>query len=145
SKIGFKGGVRVQMEKEKQDIAIFFKEFITNICIPYYTRISINVTNEVSKKWIKTFAPFEITYLIDNFISNSKKARASEINFLISEDKNKLKIEVIDNGKGLDKRISNISDIFKRTVSTTRGGAGLGLYDAKKIISELGGTIDAEN
>ena len=44
----------------------------------------------------------------------------------------------------VNSKIKKIDEIFERNVSTTRGGAGLGLYDARKIINKLKGKINAE-
>ena len=145
SKIGFKGGITEQMENGKQDIVKFIEEFVINICAEYYENIDIKTNNQVSSKFIKEFIPFEITYIIDNFISNSKKAQATKIQFLFSEEKSQAVLEIIDNGNGLNTKIKNIEEIFERNFSTTRGGAGLGLYDARKIINKLKGKITAEN
>ena len=145
SKIGYKGGITEEMEDEKQDIIIFMVEFIKNICADYYVNIDIKVDNSIKSEFIKEFKPFEVTYVIDNFISNAKKQNASEIIFKCYKKDGNAIVEVIDNGNGLDSKIKDIKDIFKRNVSTTRGGAGLGLYDAKKIISKFKGKIEAEN
>lgn len=145
SKIGFKGGITQEMEHEEQDLVIFIQEFIKNICIPYYGSVKITIHNFVSKKLIKNFRPFEMTYVIDNLISNSKKASATEIEFKLSEEDESVILDVIDNGKGLSPKINDISSIFERNVTTTRGGAGLGLYDAKKILSKIKAKISAED
>jgi len=145
SKIGFKGGITDEMEKGRQDIILFISEFLTNICSPFYSKIEIKVENTIKSKFVKEFIPFEMTYVIDNLISNARKAKASEIVFKFTEEKSNATIEIIDNGNGLHSKIKDIQDIFKRNVSTTRGGAGLGLYDAKKIIKKIGGRISAQN
>jgi signal transduction histidine kinase len=144
AKIGFKGGITEQMEKGKQDIIQFTSEFVKNICTLYYETVDIQVENTITRKYVREFSPFEMTYVIDNFISNSKKQNATKILFKLYERGNKAIIEVIDDGDGLSKSIKNIEDIFSRNVSTTRG-AGLGLYDAKKILSKMEVTIQAEN
>jgi len=145
AKIGFKGGITEEMDNGKQDLIKFIEEFVINICAKYYEDINIKIDNQVKSKFVKEFIPFEITYMVDNLISNSKKAHATTIEFCFSEEKNKVILEVIDNGNGLNPKIKKINEIFERNVSTTRGGAGLGLYDAKKIMNKLKGKIDAES
>ena len=144
SKIGFKGGITEEMESEKQDVVQFIDEFIKNICITYYVNINIEIDNTIKRKYIREFTPFELTYVIDNFISNSKKANASKMLFKFYEQEDNAIIEILDNGKGLDSRIDKIENIFNRNVSTTRGGAGLGLFDARKILSKMKCKINAE-
>jgi len=144
SKVGFKGGITEEMESEKQDVIQFIGEFIKNICIPYYININIEIDNTIKRKYIREFAPFELTYVIDNFISNSKKAHATKMLFKLYEQEDNAIIEIVDNGNGLNPKIDKIEDIFNRTVSTTRGGAGLGLFDARKILSKIKCKISAE-
>ena len=144
SKIGFKGGITEDMEREKQDVIQFIDEFIKNICITYYINIHITTSNSIKKDYVREFAPFELTYIIDNFISNSKKANATDLEFNFYEEDNKAIIEIVDNGDGLNSKIDKIEDIFNRNVSTTRGGAGLGLFDARKILSKINCKISAE-
>ena len=144
SKIGFKGGITEEMERGKQDVIQFMYEFIKNICVSYYVNIEIEIDNKIEQEYKREFAPFELTYVVDNFISNSKKAGASKISFSLYVQEKQAIIEIVDNGKGLNPRIKNIDDIFQRTVSTTRGGAGLGLFDARKILSKMKCTISAE-
>ena len=145
SKIGYKGGITEQMERGKQDIIQFMSEFIQNICREYYDTIDIQIDDKIKKKYVKEFAPFELTYVIDNLISNSKKQNAKRIIFKFFEKDAAAIIEVIDNGDGLSPKIKDIENIFGRTVSTTRGGAGLGLYDARKILSKIKAKISAES
>ena len=45
-----------------------------------------------------------------------------------------------DDGVGLDKSITDVESIFERGYSTTFG-FGLGLYHAKKVVTEMRGTI----
>jgi hypothetical protein len=147
AKIGYKGGITKEMENEKQDIIEFILEFLENICKKYYTQLKFNYTNYTNQngaKLVKEFKPFEIIYLIDNFISNSKKAHATEINFYVRDTKNAVIVEIDDNGDGLDKKASDPQKIFEKNISYT-GGSGLGLYDAKNIIEKLGGKIYASN
>ncbi len=145
SKIGYRGGITEEMEKERQDLIKFIEEFVRNICINYYGGIDIKIENDVKTKFIKEFIPFELTYVIDNFISNSKKNHATEIKFHFFNEGEKIVFEITDNGKGLNPKIKKIDEIFERNVSTTRGGAGLGLYDARKIINKVNGKISAQN
>lgn len=144
SKIGYKGGITEQMESENQDVIEFMTEFIRNICITYYLNIEIEIENSIQREFTKEFSPFELTYVIDNFISNSKKAGATKIFFRFYEQENNAIVEIEDNGKGLSPKIKDIEDIFNRNVSTTRGGAGLGLFDARKILSKMKCKINAE-
>lgn len=143
SKIGHKGGITKQLESKKQDLILFFLEYLENICKKYYDKIKIEYKNYCADSFIIRFKPFKLGYLIDNFISNSKKADAKNITFILKQKQDSLIMEVIDDGKGLDKKIEDKDEIFEETVSYT-GGSGLGLYDTKQILKEIGGTIQVE-
>jgi signal transduction histidine kinase len=144
SNIGFKGGITQALERGKQDIIQFINEYITNICMNFYDTISIEMDNSIKREYIKEFSPFKMTYVIDNFISNSKKHKATKISFRFYEQEDLAILEVVDNGIGLHSSITDIESIFKRNVSTTREGAGLGLYDARSYLDEMNCQISAE-
>jgi signal transduction histidine kinase len=62
--------------------------------------------------------------------------RDGEVNLSISEDKekNKIDIDVVDNGKGIEKK--NWKNIFRPGYSTKRRGWGLGLSLTKRIVEK---------
>ncbi len=74
-------------------------------------------------------------WVIENLIKNSLDAidhKNGKINVLVSSVKNKVEIEVKDNGKGID--IKRRKDVFRPGYSTKRRGWGLGLSLSKRII-----------
>jgi len=90
----------------------------------------------------KIFRPLEITTLIDILISNSEKAKASEIEFTFKQLKNKTYLFVSDNGNGIQENYLN--SIFDLGFTTTNG-SGIGLFQAKEIVkNDLDGDITVE-
>jgi signal transduction histidine kinase len=81
------------------------------------------------------------SWVIENLLKNSLDAIDKEegiINVrLFSNSKDKICIEIEDNGKGIES--SNLSYIFKPGYSTKKRGWGLGLSLAKRIIKEYHG------
>lgn len=76
-------------------------------------------------------------WVIENLIKNAYDAidhGSGRIEIFISEQKNKVEIEVSDNGKGIDKK--RRKDVFRPGYSTKRRGWGLGLSLSKRIIEE---------
>jgi PAS domain S-box-containing protein len=62
----------------------------------------------------------------------------------ILEENNRIRVEVTDNGCGMDENTKN--RLFTSFFSTKGGkGTGLGLLVTQKIISELGGTIEVQS
>ena len=85
------------------------------------------------------FIPIEVILMLDNIVSNSKKAKANELKFSSVLKNNKAVILFEDNGTGLIKEAEN-ANIFEKGVSYTNG-SGLGLYQIKQIIQKIGGCV----
>ncbi len=143
SNIAAKGGVTESINEREVDLISFFYEYLENICRKYVDGVQINISDRPKKEFKKRIKPFEMTYLIDNFISNSSKAKASQINFNFEITNDELKIIITDNGNGLNKSITNIDSIFEPGITTTRG-SGLGLYDVRNILNKISSSIRAE-
>jgi two-component sensor histidine kinase len=74
-------------------------------------------------------------WVIENLIKNSLDAiehKEGKIDISIEELKNRIEIEVHDNGKGIDYK--RRKDVFRPGYSTKRRGWGLGLSLSKRII-----------
>ena len=75
---------------------------------------------------------------------NAKKANANNVWFEISNPtKNTFRLEVSDDGDGLDFEVQDVKSIFEKGVTTKKGGSGLGLYHSREILAEMGGSIEA--
>ena len=101
--------------------------------------INIPPTNKIYEINLR---PLEITTMIDNFIQNSQKAKATKIifDFLIDADCFVLTVE--DDGCGIAK--DNLDNIFQLGYTTTNG-SGIGLFNVKETIRQMNGTIDVES
>nr|WP_315016486.1 sensor histidine kinase [uncultured Campylobacter sp.] len=101
--------------------------------------INIPPTNKIYEINLR---PLEITTMIDNFIQNSQKAKATKIifDFLIDADYFVLTVE--DDGCGIAKY--NLDNIFQLGYTTT-DGSGIGLFNIKETIKQMNGTIDVES
>jgi len=74
-------------------------------------------------------------WVIENLIKNALDAinhKEGKIEIFLSVVKDKIEIEVVDNGKGID--LKRRKDIFRPGYSTKRRGWGLGLSLSKRII-----------
>ncbi|WP_350292374.1 ATP-binding protein [uncultured Croceitalea sp.] len=127
------------------DLVNFIEDYINEVYLfedkIIDTKMSISInTNDLELE--KIFRPLEITTLVDIFISNSEKAKATEIDFSFKVLKKKLYLFVSDNGKGISE--NHIESIFDLGFTTT-SGSGIGLFQAKEIVnSDLGGEIIVE-
>jgi len=59
-------------------------------------------------------------------------------------EKNVLHLEIKDNGRGLERRVSEPQRIFEKGFTTT-DGSGLGLYHIQHVLGEMNGTIEVED
>ncbi|MCI5137538.1 MAG: sensor histidine kinase, partial [Candidatus Electrothrix sp. AR1] len=130
---------RLDSSMIKADLNSFMKEYLEKIAGAYNLTITIN-TNIESKKFEIKFNPIEMGMVLENFIGNSKKARASNITFSSLLKERILNITVEDNGKGLDKKIKEKDRIFEKGFTRT-SGSGLGLYFCRNQIESLGGDL----
>ncbi len=142
SRFATSANFRLKSSNIYDDMVEFLKQYISNICTAYNSRISINVSSSDSFEFKKRFTPIELGMALDNLVNNSMKHRAKNINFDIRLKNNKLEIIVNDDGKGFSDKLVDIDRVFERGVTTTRG-SGLGLYQVKKYLNDIGGEIQA--
>lgn len=130
---------RLKSSMITEDFNAFLLEYLEKIASAYNSRIQI-ATKLDSKKFVFKFNPIEMGMVLENFISNSKKARASKITFSSSLKTDILEITIEDNGKGIDKQINEKDRIFEKGFTRT-DGSGLGLYFCKNQIEAIGGEV----
>ena len=121
--------IRKLLDEEKTYPSNRFIKIINNLP----ENISINLK----------FIPLKILNLVYNILSNSKKAGANKIEVSLRNINNKIIISFEDYGTcGLSPKI-DINKVFEKGVTAT-SGSGLGLYQVKKTIEELGGKVKAK-
>jgi signal transduction histidine kinase len=124
----------------ERDIARFIADYVTNISSIAFTQLDITVNNNSNSKFVRKFKPIEISMVVDNIISNSRKARARNVVVELDESsENRLKVKFTDDGNGVPHDIRE--QIFKFGFTTTRG-SGLGLHHVQKILTQMGATIE---
>lgn len=142
SKFATKANFRLESEAIDTNMADYIMGYIEKVARDFAPPgLSIEVANS-HPGLARTFKPIDISIVIDNFISNAKKARATSIRFELSQPKNRkgiLEMTVRDNGKGISERI-DVERLFEKGFTTT-DGAGLGLYHVKQVLGEMKGSI----
>jgi signal transduction histidine kinase len=134
---------KLDSEKIETDLAAFVAEYIDSIAkTAGSARTRIEVSNDHPSFRLK-FNPIDVSIVIDNLVSNARKARASRVKFdLTALDKGGLQIRVSDNGVGISKAVDR-SRIFEMGYTATRPkGSGLGLYHVRQVLGEIGGSIE---
>ncbi len=130
---------RLKSSMITEDLNGFIFEYLKNISPAYNKTININTYTD-SNKFEIIFNPIELGMTLENFINNSKKAKASKISFSSSVKTNIFEIIIEDNGNGLNKNIRDRNRIFEKGFTRT-GGSGLGLHFCKNQIESLGGEL----
>ena len=135
---------QLDSEKIETDFAAFITEYIEQIArAAGSARMRIDVVNNHPGLKFK-FNPIDASIIVDNLVSNAKRAKASRITFEISKaDKNSILLTVFDNGKGLSSAVE-AKRIFEMGYTTTHG-SGLGLYHVRQVLGEMGGSIELES
>jgi signal transduction histidine kinase len=89
--------------------------------------------------------PFALGRVIRNLITNGIQATASGGNVTVAtmRSADRVEIRVADTGSGIP--ADRLATIFDEFVTTKRRGLGLGLAVSKRIVEQLGGTIDVES
>jgi signal transduction histidine kinase len=136
-----KATFQLDSEKIRADLPAFIQEYIENIVrTSGSARLRIEVTNDHPGMTLR-FNPIDVSIVVDNLISNARRARASRVVFDLSLlDKTGLAMRVTDNGTGFARGVDT-DRIFEMGYSTTRG-SGLGLYHVRQVLGEMGGTIE---
>jgi len=138
SDYGISGNFSLQSDRLKDDIGGFIKQYIDVLTT---SEIHTVVSIREDKPYICSFNATSIGMIIDNVASNSVKASATQLIISIWDDIKYIYISFKDNGKGLNKSISNTDNLFELGYSTTKGGFGMGLYHVKKMLQSMNGTI----
>lgn len=112
-----------------------------------YPQTSFDLSNKVKEE-----LPFDqhlMETLIKNICENSVKYGASDVKIHINNSLQNLKIEISDNGCGIEKKeLDHIFEKFYRIQSNNiqnTKGLGLGLYFVKKIVTKYRGTIEVSS
>ncbi len=141
-----KAGFKADSEDRIDDLVRYISEYISKVCIGEintldHEKINIVLNNYFNEEFSIRFKPIEISMLIDNLVSNSKRAGATEIEITIQNDNNKLQLVFQDNGRGIDIEIQD--KIFNLGFTTT-DGSGMGLSHINKILKSINGYIKFE-
>ncbi|MDE2822420.1 MAG: ATP-binding protein, partial [Chloroflexota bacterium] len=138
-----KGGYRQQSTEIESDLAVYVADYILNVSsiwAPQGLKVSVD---RGGASFSRTFRPIEIGIVIDNLVSNARRARASAVHFSIgigTRSHRELVIHAADNGRGWNDTLQPLDSVLDKGVSTTNG-SGLGLHHVRQVIETLGGVV----
>ena len=137
----------------KLNLKDYFEDCVDEISLDLESRgIAFSYNNYVPKGTMIIADPEQLKRVINNIVGNSVKYMGTEpgrIGIFIKDEPEFIQIEIQDNGRGIAK--NELPRIFERCYRTdasrnsSKGGSGLGLSIAKKIIEEHGGKIWANS
>ena len=134
----------------KVNVDAYFQDCVEEISLDLDSQgVDFGYFNYADRDTVIIADPEQLKRVINNIIGNSVKYAASGRKLMISlrimEEAEFVKVEIEDNGRGIAKK--EVPLIFDRCYRTdasrnsSKGGSGLGLSIAKKIIEEHGGKI----
>ncbi|MCD7824967.1 MAG: ATP-binding protein [Clostridiaceae bacterium] len=102
-------------------------------------RVSFESNNEL---YLCKFDTISIGIIIDNILSNSQKAGATDLNIVLSENDSEVITRFIDNGVGMPKGMTEeILFEFGITNNRKNKGFGIGLNHIKILVEEMDGIV----
>ncbi|WP_020603693.1 ATP-binding protein [Spirosoma spitsbergense] len=121
------------------DLVKFIIDYFENIYQYLFDDFNVEFINP-EIEFTTHFKPIEISVVLDNLVSNSRKKKATKLQIEFIKDDNHLMVVFRDFGKPLDPTIADWQTIFEEGVTTTNG-SGLGLSHVSKIINDMKGSI----
>jgi len=138
----------------KLNISDYFQDCADEISLDLESQgVEFGYFNYLDKSTVVIADPEQLKRVINNIVGNAIKyaypGRPLRISIRVMEEAEFVKVEIEDNGRGIArKEVPLIFDRLYRTDASrnsTKGGSGLGLSIAKKIIEEHGGKIWAQS
>ena len=120
------------------DIQAFMEEYLANFKKSFKVQYHSTLTESLEKK----ISILDLSIVLDNLISNSEKAGATELRLDFSRNGRTYIVDFTDNGVGVDLNEFTPENIFEEGVTNRRGGSGIGLSTIKERMREnLNGDI----
>ena len=135
---------RLQANRIDADLIQFLGEYIDEISSLYEgAEFASFEANDMSASL--SFKPIDISIVVDNLISNARKARATSIVFTCRRAQTGRGVEIVvsDNGRGIEPAV-DATKIFDKGYTGASHGSGLGLYHVRQVLEDLGGTISLD-
>lgn len=139
------GGQRPSVGANRQVIELteFLEKFTKDKCsLGHNVLLSTNLSNS---SLVRT--DFDILHrVLEHVVSNALEASAegAPVRIDASAGKNTLQIAVLDQGSGMTQQFVN-EELFRPLKSTKRGGFGIGGYQIRELMRDLGGDVIVES
>lgn len=140
SQIIIKSNFDYKYTDQRVNLPIYISEYLEDLSISY-KGLKIDTKNSFDK--FVFINPIEIDIVLDNLVSNSKKAKAKNIIVEFSKNQDKMEIYFFDDGIGVPELfLKNPEAIFELGVRDSKEkGSGIGMFDVRKRLKSLKGSI----
>jgi signal transduction histidine kinase len=143
--LDYSRNARAEIDYQKIDFDQLLKESTSSLqLISQYEKLIITTKIESQTSFYSD--PLRLSVVFNNLLSNAIKFQDSSkptsiVSVTIFVDDREARIEVSDNGIGIEaSHVPKIFDMFYRGTTRT-DGSGIGLYIVKETIEKLNGTI----
>jgi signal transduction histidine kinase len=142
SKFATKANFRLESEMIENDLSAYIVEYINGVARDFLSgRTEVQVFSD-DKEFVRRFKPIDVSIVIDNLISNARKAKAARVTFDLSQPrKGVLQLVVTDDGRGIHPDITETERLFEKGFTKT-DGSGLGLYHVRQVLGDMNGSIE---
>jgi len=138
SKMITKADLALLAESQLIDIENYIKEYFSN----YKPKCKVQYHSDITEVLEKKIPVLDLSIVLDNLVSNSEKATATEFRLDFARDGRTYIVDFTDNGVGVDLDHFTADSIFEEGVTNRRGGSGIGLSTIKeRMKNELNGDI----
>lgn len=132
-----KANFNMRNDEKIGDIVAYIVQYVNNVASKRETRIHFACYDD-RVEFNTKFMPLEISMMLDNFISNSRKAGADKITLKFTTANQMLRMMVSDSGKGISD--DSRERVFQRGFTTTKG-FGIGLSHIRSIARAMSGDV----
>ena len=137
-----KADVALLRESTDVDIWAYSKEFLSS----FERTLKLNFESDESKSYVKKVPILELSIILQNLVSNSRKANATQVLVRISKQNRTIIMDFSDNGDGVDLSKLTAESIFEVGVTNRKGGSGIGLHTIREQMrKDLNGDITFVN
>ncbi len=139
SKLITKADLSLLAESNLVNIQNYIQEYLTNFSNSFKILYHSTIREPLEKK----ISILDLSIILDNLISNSQKANATELRLDFSREGRRYIVDFTDNGDGVDLNTYTPQSIFEEGITNRRGGSGIGLSTIKdRMKKELNGDIE---
>jgi len=133
---------KLDADQADEDLVQYLSEYVRNVA-SLFEGGQFASFNDGGHALTVRFKPIDVAIVIDNLISNARKAKATSILFAVQKVRQGTGLELIvrNNGRKVRENGVDPARIFEKGYSGTKSGSGLGLYHAAQVLSEMGGAI----